>query len=66
MNSVGKPAANPHVRFDERGSETEPLGQASTAPAPFLDNPVIARSPCDEAIQGLLHRASRVAAHALS
>ena len=28
MNSVGKPdAANPHVRFDERGGETEPLAK---------------------------------------
>ena len=27
--------------------------------APFLDNPVIARSPCDEAIQGLPHLALR-------
>ncbi len=28
MNSVGKPdAANPHVRFDERGRETEPLAK---------------------------------------
>ena len=29
MNSVGKPdAADPHVRFDERGRETEPLAKA--------------------------------------
>ena len=34
--------------------------------APFLDIPVIARSPCDEATQGPLPGASRVAAHALS
>src|SRR3974377_1984458 len=33
---VGKPdAGNPHVRFDERGGETE---RASDATAPFLDS----------------------------
>jgi transposase len=32
MKPVGKPdAGNPHVRFDERGGETE-LPQAATAP----------------------------------
>jgi hypothetical protein len=36
MKPVGKPdAGNPHVRFDERGGETE-LPQAVTAP--FLDS----------------------------
>ena len=35
--SVGKlDAANPHVRFDERGRETEPLAQRLNATAPFL------------------------------
>jgi hypothetical protein len=34
---VGKPdAGNPHVRFDERGRETEPHHDAATAP--FLDS----------------------------
>ena len=37
MKSVGKPdAANPHVRLDERGRETERLAQPQAA-APFLD-----------------------------
>jgi len=37
--SVGKPdAANPYVRFDERGRETEPLAQRLNATAPFLDS----------------------------
>ncbi len=41
MNSVGKPdAANPHVRFDERGRETEPLAQRLNATAPFLDSTI--------------------------
>jgi hypothetical protein len=36
MKPVGKPdAGNPHVRFDERGGETEPP-KATTAP--FLDS----------------------------
>jgi hypothetical protein len=36
LKPVGKPdAGNPHVRFDERGGETE-LPQAVTAP--FLDS----------------------------
>ena len=38
MKSVGKPdAANPHVRFDERGGETGRRPQASV-PAPNLDS----------------------------
>jgi hypothetical protein len=42
MNSVGKPdAANPHVRFDERGRETEPLAQRLNATAPFLDSTIV-------------------------
>jgi hypothetical protein len=41
MNSIGKPdAANPHVRFDERGRETEPLAQRLNATAPFLDSTI--------------------------
>ncbi len=37
MKPVGKPdGGNPHVRFDERGRETEPLAQPQ-ATAPFLD-----------------------------
>jgi hypothetical protein len=44
MNSIGKPdAANPHVRFDERGRETEPLAQRLNATAPFLDSTIITR-----------------------
>ena len=41
MNSVGKPdAANPHVRFDERGRETEPLAKPQRHRAlPQLYNP---------------------------
>jgi hypothetical protein len=36
MKPVGKPdAGNPHVRFDERGGETEP---PKAATAPFLDS----------------------------
>jgi hypothetical protein len=36
MKSVGKPdAGNRHVRFDERGRETE---SSWTATAPFLDS----------------------------
>jgi hypothetical protein len=39
--SVGKPdAANPHVRFDERGRETEPLAQRLNATAPLLDSTI--------------------------
>ena len=43
MNAVGKPdAANPHVRFDERGRETEPLAKPQRHRAlPRLYNPVI-------------------------
>jgi group II intron reverse transcriptase/maturase len=38
VKSVGKPdAGNPHVRFDERGRETERLPKAQ-ATAPFLDS----------------------------
>ena len=38
MKSVGKPdAANPHVRFDERGWETGRRPEASV-PAPILDS----------------------------
>jgi hypothetical protein len=38
MKSVGKPdAGNPHVRFDERGRETERLATPQ-ATAPFLDS----------------------------
>ena len=43
MKSIGKPdAGNPHVRFDERGRETEPLAQRLNATAPFLDSTVAA------------------------
>ena len=39
MKPVGKPdAGNPHVRFDERGRETEPLAKSLNATAPFLDS----------------------------
>ena len=52
VKSVGKPdAGNPHVRFDERGRETEPLAQRLNATAPFLD------STCESA-----PRAKRLAA----
>jgi len=38
MKSVGKPdAGNPHVRFDERGRETDRCRMAQ-ATAPFLDS----------------------------
>ena len=38
VKSVGKPdAGNPHVRFDERGRETERCRMAQ-ATAPFLDS----------------------------
>ena len=41
---VGKPdAGNPHVRFDERGGETERLAQPQ-ATAPFLDSTTIWRA----------------------
>jgi len=45
MNSVGKPdAANPHVRFDERGRETEPLAKPQRHRAlPRLYNRRVAR-----------------------
>jgi hypothetical protein len=40
MNSVAMPAANSHVRFDERGRETEPLAKPRWRRAlPRLDNP---------------------------
>jgi hypothetical protein len=40
MKSVGKPdAGNPHVRFDERGRETERLATPQ-ATAPFLDSTI--------------------------
>jgi hypothetical protein len=54
---------NPDVRFDVWGRETEPLAKpgrcrgACSTPDRLI--PVIARSPCDEAIQGLLHVAPR-------
>jgi hypothetical protein len=42
VKSVGKPdAGNPHVRFDERGRETE-HGRMAQATAPFLDSTI----PC--------------------
>ena len=38
MNPVGEPdAGNPHVRFDERGGETERLAMPQ-ATAPLLDS----------------------------
>ena len=38
MKPVGKPdAGNPHVRFDERGGETERLDALDADTAPFLD-----------------------------
>ena len=41
---VGEPdAGNPHVRFDERGRETERLPQAQ-ATAPFLDSTAVERA----------------------
>jgi hypothetical protein len=41
MKPVGKPdAGNPHVRFDERGRETEPLAMRLNATAPFLDSTI--------------------------
>jgi hypothetical protein len=40
VKSVGKPdAGNPHVRFDERGRETERLA-IPQATAPFLDSTI--------------------------
>ncbi len=40
VKSVGKPdAGNPHVRFDERGRETERCRMAQ-ATAPFLDSTI--------------------------
>jgi hypothetical protein len=39
MKPVGKPAAgNPHVRFDERGGETERTDVIEADTAPFLDS----------------------------
>ena len=39
MKPVGKPdAGNPHVRFDERGGETERLDALDADTAPFLDS----------------------------
>jgi hypothetical protein len=39
MKPVGKPdAGNPHVRFDERGGETERLDALEAETAPFLDS----------------------------
>ena len=39
MKPVGKPdAGNPHVRFDERGGETERLDALEADTAPFLDS----------------------------
>src|SRR5580704_4545561 len=44
MKPVGKPdAGNPHVRFDERGGETERCRMAQ-ATAPVLDSTVTCRS----------------------
>ena len=41
MKPVGKPdAGNPHVRFDERGGETERCRKAP-ATAPLLDSTII-------------------------
>ena len=47
MKLVGEPdAGNPHVRFDERGRETERLPKAQ-ATAPFLDStPTMQRLEC--------------------
>jgi len=39
MKPVGKPdAGNPHVRFDERGGETERIDVIEADTAPFLDS----------------------------
>ncbi len=39
MKPVGKPdAGNPHVRFDERGGETERIDDIEADTAPFLDS----------------------------
>jgi hypothetical protein len=39
MKPVGKPdAGNPHVRFDERGGETERTDVIEADTAPFLDS----------------------------
>jgi hypothetical protein len=54
--ALDTPSRNPHVRFGLRGRETEPLAKHAAAALARLCNrpiPVIARSPCDEAIQGL-------------
>ena len=53
VKPVGEPdAGNPHVRFDERGRETEQLPQAQ-ATAPFLD------STADRPRGAILHSAPR-------
>jgi len=45
MKPVGEPdAGNPHVRFDERGRETERLPKAQ-ATAPFLDSTAVGSEP---------------------
>ena len=39
MKPVGKPdAGNPHVRFDERGGETERIDDIEADTAAFLDS----------------------------
>ena len=56
MKPVGKPdAGNPHVRFDERGGETEPP-QAVTAP--LLDS---TRDDSEEALGSNFARSGSVA-----
>ena len=49
---VGEPdAGNPHVRFDERGRETERLPQAQ-ATAPFLDSTAVEPKGRDRVAKG--------------
>jgi len=46
VKPVGKPdAGNPHVRFDERGGETERLDAFDAETAPFLDSTEDANGP---------------------
>jgi hypothetical protein len=59
--SVGKPdAGNPHVRFDERGRETEPLAQRLNATAPFLDSTASGRAMNFDIFRGMREAGLRV------
>jgi hypothetical protein len=62
VKPVGKPdAGNPHVRFDERGRETERCRMAQ-ATAPFLDSTIPRSTPSCPGLTGHAYLGSLAAA----